>query len=52
MGKCLNAFSMMLGETEGNSKISILLKQSHVYTKKYTKMPTNYVYLKEVFDFY
>ena len=27
MGKCLNAFSIMLGETEGNSKISVLLNE-------------------------
>ena len=27
MGECLNAFSIMLGETEGNSKISVLLNK-------------------------
>ena len=27
MGECLNAFSIMLGGTEGNSKISVLLNK-------------------------
>lgn len=30
LGKCLNAFSIMLGETEGNSKDLSFVKQVYV----------------------